>query len=326
MVIQGSGGWKGGSQKAPKKTTPSNNNQSSNRSVPHTIDDYQPQPQSDLYGQSGGGIPTYSDSAGKPIPEYSGRPPRHGISLSEMFFPWHTLKSFTTALLIINLCYFIAILIYAGVSYPPAFSSTNKMGGPTAIALQRMGAKWTPSIVNGHIYRLFAPIFMHAGILHLAYNSYFLARYGWLTEERFGRLIMLGIYIFSGIGSTAASALITPKTVSCGASGALFGLLGANLYFVIRHYRQLRNAMCELIMIIFILVINLLLGFLQPGSTTDNWAHLFGFVYGVLASIPVIHWFRDDINKKREKKLQIAGAVISVVSWILMIGLIWIRK
>jgi len=275
-------------------------------------------------GQNSSG--SYSDHSGHPIPEYTGRPPQHGISFSEMFFPWHKLASFTTIILIANLIYFIAILIYAGVEMPPAFVKSNKMGGPSAEALKNMLAKYTPLIVDGHVYRLVTPIFMHAGVLHLLYNSYFLARYGWLTEVRFNSWTMLGIYMFSGIGSTAASALITPSTISCGASGALFGLLGANFYFVIRHWKQLRNALCELIMIIIILTLNLLLGFLQPGSTTDNWAHLFGFIFGVLGSIPVIHWYRSDLNKKKEKVLQISFAVIAIVSWVVMIGLIWIRK
>eukprot|EP00461_Guttulinopsis_vulgaris_P009558 UN09628 len=90
---------------------------------------------------------------------------------------------------------------------------------------------------------------------------------------------MLGGYVYAGIMGNVYSAILSKSGVSVGASGALFGVMCMNLYFVIRHFKLLQQATCEIIIIAFILIFNFLMGFLG-GDGTDNAAHLFGAVSG----------------------------------------------
>ena len=91
-----------------------------------------------------------------------------------------------------------------------------------------MGGKWEPDIRAGAVWRLLTAIFLHAGILHIASNLFFQLRFGYITELRWGRWRWLAVYIISGVMASLFSTKLGPRSVSVGASGALFGqCLGA---------------------------------------------------------------------------------------------------
>lgn len=82
------------------------------------------------------------------------------------------------------------------------------------------------------LWRLFTPIFLHAGILHLAGNMFFQLRFGYVLEDRWNWKRFSFIYIAAGVMASLWSAVLAFKTVSVGASGALAGLLGADITYI----------------------------------------------------------------------------------------------
>jgi rhomboid protease GluP len=108
------------------------------------------------------------------------------------------------------------------------------MGGSMSSgALITLGAKYTPLILAGQWWRLITYQFLHIGVMHLLFNGYALYHLGPLIEDAWGHWGFLTIYLLSGALGGLASAALSPGSVSAGASGALFGLLGAMAVFLI---------------------------------------------------------------------------------------------
>lgn len=137
-------------------------------------------------------------------------------------------------------------------------------------------------VVNGEYYRLITGIFMHGGILHLLFNMYALYIIGMQLESFVGKAKYLTIYLLSGLAGSMLSIFFS-SGYSVGASGAIFGLMGALLYFGY-HYRAYLGTTLKS-QIIPLIVLNLLLGFTMSGI--DNWAHIGGLIGGVLATMAV---------------------------------------
>ncbi|KXG74404.1 rhomboid family protein [Thermotalea metallivorans] len=145
--------------------------------------------------------------------------------------------------------------------------------------LIEFGAKYNPLIADGQYYRLFTSMFLHIGILHLMFNSYALNMLGKDVEAIYGTLKFLAIYLIAGIFGSLESFLFS-NAVSAGASGAIFGLMGAYIYFGIRR-PAIFSARYGL-NLVSLLLINIIFGLTTPGI--DNFAHLGGFFGGFLAS------------------------------------------
>ena len=136
----------------------------------------------------------------------------------------------------------------------------------------------------GEYYRLFTGAFLHGGVLHLVCNMYSLYIIGTQLETVLGKTKLLIIYLISIIASSLMSGVINGTSVmSVGASGAIFGLLGALLYFGYHFRLYLGNAI--IYQILPVVAINLFIGFSTPGI--DNWAHIGGLVGGYLAGMIV---------------------------------------
>lgn len=107
-------------------------------------------------------------------------------------------------------------------------------GGSTDIrVLVHFGAKVPWLVAGGEYWRLFTAIFLHIGFLHLAFNSYALYSLGPQVETLYGRNRFLMIYLLSGLAGSVASYVLS-ASVSAGASGAIFGLVGALTVYLIR--------------------------------------------------------------------------------------------
>ncbi|MDP4126866.1 MAG: rhomboid family intramembrane serine protease [Bacillota bacterium] len=142
------------------------------------------------------------------------------------------------------------------------------------------GAKVNSLIQAGEIWRFLTSMFIHIGILHLVFNLYALWSLGPLAEESFGHLRFSMIYILSGLGGSIASFLFS-TALSAGASGAIFGLLGALLFFSYQKPNLWKSGLG--INLIVVILVNLAFGLLQPGI--DNFAHLGGLITGTLTSV-----------------------------------------
>jgi membrane associated rhomboid family serine protease len=140
------------------------------------------------------------------------------------------------------------------------------------------GLKVNALIRQGDYWRFLTPIFFHGGALHLFFNMYALYNIGRLIERPLGYGLFLMVYFFSGLAGVAASYLFTPAN-SLGASGAVFGLIGALAVFLYRNSRLLGSiGRSMLANVVFIIILNLSLSAL-PGI--DIWGHVGGLVTGL---------------------------------------------
>jgi len=155
-----------------------------------------------------------------------------------------------------------------------------------------LGLKVNELIIQGQLWRLFTPMFLHGSILHIALNMYALLAFGPQLERYYGHGRYLALYLVSGFAGNVASFLFS-LAPSLGSSTAIFGLLGAEAVFLYRNRKLFGgSAQRQLINLITIAVINLVIG-LSPGI--DNWGHIGGLVGGALFA-----WFGGPV-------LQVSG-------------------
>ena len=182
--------------------------------------------------------------------------------LCDLFCPRFRYASFTFVVSIVQVIMLIACMIVGATMFNGAFVKGNDMGGPGSETFLYMGAKYLPDIKEGQVYRFFTPIFLHGGILHLASNLFFQCRVGFIFELRWGLYHYIATYFITGIGANFFSCMMQPDTISVGASGALFGLLGADISYLIMNWAALPNEekLQELCIVICIIIINFLFG------------------------------------------------------------------
>ncbi|MDP6355093.1 MAG: rhomboid family intramembrane serine protease [Planctomycetota bacterium] len=142
------------------------------------------------------------------------------------------------------------------------------------------GALHRPSVDNGQVWRLMSAIFLHGNASHLVTNCVMLYILGIATQHAFGAMVSLVIFLFSGLTGSCLSIAIQVGP-SVGASGAIFGLLGATIVFFYRFkkYFYLRDHRIGFVLIVWA-IYNFSTGFLTP--FIDNFAHLGGFIGGGL--------------------------------------------
>jgi membrane associated rhomboid family serine protease len=148
------------------------------------------------------------------------------------------------------------------------------------------GARMNAAVINGQWHRMVSPVFLHGGAMHLLSNLFSLWRVGPLVESSFGPARTILLYLLSGVGGTLAGlAFGSPRVTSVGASGAVFGMMGAAGGFVLRNKRTLGTyGDMVLTNVGQVLLLNLFIG-TRRGSGIDNLAHVGGFVSGALLGI-----------------------------------------
>ena len=172
----------------------------------------------------------------------------------------------------------INILIFLILSF---FGMTEDAG-----YMASHGAMYVPYVIgNQEYYRLFTCMFLHFGIAHLINNMIVLLGIGGNLEPEIGTVKYIIIYLLSGLGGNVLSLIYDLRTmdyaVSAGASGAIFGLIGALFYVSIRNNGHLRNVSGR--GILFMIVCSLYLGFTSGG--VDNMAHIGGLATGFLLTV-----------------------------------------
>ena len=152
------------------------------------------------------------------------------------------------------------------------------------------GAAYAPLILEqGQWYRVFSSMFLHFGAPHLINNMLVLFVLGQRLEPAVGRLRFLLIYIAGGLGGNFISLCGDMRTgdysVSAGASGAVFAVMGGMIYVIIRH----RGRVADLTMkqMLIMAAFSLYFGFASEG--VDNAAHAGGLLCGFLAAVIFYH-------------------------------------
>lgn len=166
-----------------------------------------------------------------------------------------------------------------------------------------------PSVRAGQFYRLLTSSIVHNGVFHLGVNCYSLYVIGTQLESFLGKTKFFIIYIVSAILGALLSMSLMGNVPSVGASGAIFGLLGAMLYFGYHYRVYLGNVIKS--QIIPIIVLNLLIGFMVSGI--DNAAHIGGLIGGTLITMAL------GITNKSSKSEIINGWIITAI-YVLFIG------
>ena len=179
----------------------------------------------------------------------------------------------TTALIVINIGVFLVLSVLGATE-------------DTLFMLEH-GAMYGPYVVEGHqYYRIFTCLFLHFGIEHLLNNMVLLGALGWNLELETGRIKFLIIYFISGLGGNLLSLWMNMSTdkmvVSAGASGAIFGLMGALLCVVLKNQGRVGRLTNRGLLVM--VVLSLYFGFTSSG--VDNAAHVGGLVCGfVMAAV-----------------------------------------
>lgn len=164
------------------------------------------------------------------------------------------------------------------------FAVLTFLGDTTDVQfMHHHGANFWPSVIEEHeYYRLLTCTFIHFGISHLFNNMLVLAYIGDNLERALGKVKYLVLYLAAGIGSSAVSAVWSmfkdEYSVSGGASGAIFGVVGALLVIVIKNRGQLEDLSSRQLM--FFAGFSIYHGVTSAGI--DNMAHISGFLIGAL--------------------------------------------
>ena len=175
-------------------------------------------------------------------------------------------------------------------------------GSEDTYTLLLFGANFRVLVQEGEIWRLLTSTFLHIGIIHLLVNMYSLYIIGKQLESLLGKFKFLLVYLGSGILGSLLS-VVVHTSISAGASGAIFGLLGSLLYFGYHYRLYLGNVLRT--QVIPVIVINLLIGFMIPGI--DNFAHIGGLVGGYLLTMAL------GVPGKSKKSDQINGTIVFIL-------------
>jgi len=155
----------------------------------------------------------------------------------------------------------------------------NPMFGPSAGTLVRCGAK-VDCLIEDHqeFYRVFSPMWLHAGVIHIVANMGATMQLGFPLEREFGWKSIFPLYMVSGVVGTLCSILFLPNSIMVGASGAVFGLLGACWaeFLMNENNQRTRSVFFNLFLVT---ILNLAIG---TTPLLDNFAHTGGMLAGLI--------------------------------------------
>ncbi|MCR5700970.1 MAG: rhomboid family intramembrane serine protease [Lachnospiraceae bacterium] len=193
-----------------------------------------------------------------------------------------------TIIVAVNLIFFAAVMIYNG----------NLFATYDADIMLRMGAMSYNSFMNGRYYELITAMFLHFGFSHLANNMVLLTYAGCELERRVGHLAYIIIYFGSGIAGNVVSLWHYNKTgedvVSAGASGAIFGVIGALIVFLIFNPSGEENLTPRRLLLLVAMTIYY--GYSTGG--VNNAAHVGGLCFGIISCFilsKILHYGKLEI-------------------------------
>uniref|UniRef100_A0A7S0ES09 rhomboid protease n=1 Tax=Hanusia phi TaxID=3032 RepID=A0A7S0ES09_9CRYP len=211
---------------------------------------------------------------------------------------------FTSVITLAEIVVFVVTISIYGFTSP----SNNNMIGPSSEAFLELGAKYTPYILNGQAWRLVVPIFLHAGVVHILANMYAQVVVGFSSETSWGSPTIAVIYFVSGLAGNIVSAYFSPAILSVGASGAILGVIGAEVAQMIATWQrtQYHLRMSKAKYLFVSLVILIIIGVIEH-TNIDNLCHAGGFGCGFCMGL--IRFNPDFESTPRKVIAGIFGAV-----------------
>jgi membrane associated rhomboid family serine protease len=201
----------------------------------------------------------------------------------------------TVALILIN------VGVYLATNSGVGLGGGSFLGG--GVTLNRTGEKLTlygPAVANGETYRLLTSAFIHYGLAHIAFNMYALWLLGGALERYVGHVRFAAIYLVSALAGSFGALLLSPHAQTAGASGAIFGLMGALL--VLERQRGIALLGGSIGVLI---IINLVISFSIPGISIGG--HLGGLAGGALAGLVLSEFGRGHLAYSKFTPVTIAG-------------------
>jgi len=191
-----------------------------------------------------------------------------------MAAPWVRRESNVTLAHVLvgaNVMVFVAMVLASG----PSLDFPGQV-------MVHFGANFGPYTLSGDWWRLLTYMFLHGGLMHIAFNMWCLWDLGALCESLYGRWTFACIYLITGIAGGLASVAWNPGVLSVGASGAIFGLAGALLAsFYLGEFSVPRIAIQgTLRSLLFFVGFNVLFGTMISGI--DNACHFGGLISGLI--------------------------------------------
>lgn len=186
---------------------------------------------------------------------------------------------FTMGTIVICVAVFVVML----TKFPPG-TAGSFLNIPREV-LETHGGSWRKGVWDGEWFRFLTPLFLHVNAIHILLNMYMLYRLGPGAEIHFGTRRFAAIYLLSGLGGVCLS-LLFGGYLSAGASGSLFGIMGAYLSAKVMAHYDWRRAMKSSEVRQTALYILLNFAFCLAIPNIDHWGHagglLLGFLYGAL--------------------------------------------
>ena len=245
--------------------------------------------------------PLTPDSAGSaPISPVSRTPVYDAYALPQGAYypvePPERPRVFVTWVLIaINLAVFV-LMVIRGVG----------LMDPSIDSLLKWGADFGPLTTHGQWWRMLTSTFVHVGILHIAMNMYILLVSGPFVERLYGNVGFAVLYLLSGLGGSLVSLAWHPMLVSAGASGAIFGVYGGLLAFLLMQRDSIEPGRVGKILTNAVVFIAYNLAYGAGKSNIDMGAHLggiaAGFVVGCVLAQP--------LTASRDSRFSRAGLVL----------------
>lgn len=196
----------------------------------------------------------------------------------------------TIALAAVNISVFL-ILSFQGMTEDAGFMLEH-------------GAMYTPDIIYaGKYYELFTCMFLHYGFDHLMNNMIALVLMGWQLEHELGKVKYVFLYMFSGLAGNLLSLAIEMQTgeyaVAAGASGAIFGIIGALFYIAVRNHGRIGDVSGR--GLLFMTAVTLYHGFTSSG--VDNAAHIGGALAGFVLAVILYRRSRKIPDRRMQEEV-----------------------
>jgi membrane associated rhomboid family serine protease len=177
----------------------------------------------------------------------------------------------TYAIIAINVIVFVAQIATGGGGFDA-----------TSGSVYRNGALFGPLVAAGDWWRIVTSGFLHAGLLHIAFNMYFVYFLGTMLEPAIGKVRFAALYVVSLLGGSFGALILSFNSPTVGASGAAFGILAGAI--VLMRSRGINPMESGLVML---LVLNLGITFLLPGISKGG--HIGGIIAGGIAALLLFH-------------------------------------
>ena len=251
----------------------------------------------------------------------------------EKLFTWltpsrlgHHSSKFTLLLVLVTCCSFL----YMCADYRNYQSLEPGPGGLKSIRsvkfdkqfLISWGGLYGPKIRDGQFYRWVSPILVHASLIHILSNLLLFITISWTLERKYGTRRIVVIGVLAGFGGNLFSATFeNPCTVNVGASGLIFGIFGLWIADLIIDFHQIEQVLLRIFLVTTFLAFFVIVSVTQ--KNVSNFAHLGGFVSGLLPSLAILPRFGFT---SLEATIPIAGVIMTMVIFAVLPTVLYLKR